>query len=137
MWDLKAAAFRPGRPEDRVSLSTGYDYVQGEDADAAAQVAAYWATMHPDAGQRDYVMRMFARQLFGDHGKELFHIHAGFRASASNGKSRFFEILDASLGTPCLAQKRVKSRFGNPNIFNVFTGFRIRQTILAFDPLDK
>lgn len=98
VWDLKAAAFRPGRPEDRVSLSTGYDYVQDEDAGAAAQVASYWATMHPDAGQRDYVMRMFARQLFGDHGKELFHIHAGFRASASNGKSRFFEILDSSLG---------------------------------------
>ena len=45
-----------------------------------------------------YKIKTFARQLFGDSGNELFHIHAGYQASAANGKTKFFEILHYVLG---------------------------------------
>jgi phage/plasmid-associated DNA primase len=98
VWDLEAGAFRPGCPDDMVSYTVGYEYRhEVSDADAA-RVARYWETLHPDPEQRGYALRTFARQLYGDSGQELFHIHAGFRASASNGKSRFFELMDLCLG---------------------------------------
>jgi P4 family phage/plasmid primase-like protien len=98
VWDLRKGAFRRGRPEDRLSLSTGYAYEAAEDAAAAAAVERYWRTLHPDASQREYVLRTFARQLYGDHGQELFHIHAGAMGTAANGKSKFFEVLEGSFG---------------------------------------
>jgi phage/plasmid-associated DNA primase len=39
-----------------------------------------------------------ARQLYGDSGCELLHVHAGYNASAGNGKSVFFGILELCLG---------------------------------------
>ena len=98
---LKRKCFRAAVPEDYVSLTTGCEYRDDdgiEDADARRQVERYWETLHPDAEQRCYVQATFARQLYGDHGQELFHIHAGHRASAENGKSKFFDVLERCLG---------------------------------------
>ena len=98
LWLLREGRFRKARPEDCVSLSVGYDYEEADDPEAAAVVDRYWEKMHPDEAQREYVRRMFARQLFGDHGLELFHVHAGYQATASNGKTKFFEVLGHCLG---------------------------------------
>ncbi len=103
VWDLRERRFRAGRPEDRVSLSVGYDYVEAADADAttaaaAAEVARYWATVHPDPEQREYMMRMLARQLYGDPCGNYVHIHSGQHDGAGNGKSAFFEILGSAGG---------------------------------------
>jgi phage/plasmid-associated DNA primase len=98
VWDLREGAFRKSRPEDRVSLSVGYDYSVQVDEDAVAMVERYWTTLHPDPAQRAYVQRMFARQLYGDYGQELFHVHAGHQATASNGKTRFFDVMERCLG---------------------------------------
>jgi hypothetical protein len=54
--------------------------------------------MHPDDNQREYLIHTFARQLYGDSGQELFHIHAGANASASNGNTKFFEVMEIALG---------------------------------------
>ncbi|KAG2487756.1 hypothetical protein HYH03_013601 [Edaphochlamys debaryana] len=51
--------------------------------------------------QRSYVLKTMARQLYGDSGNELFHIHAGFQGAAGNGKTKFFEVLELTLGDYC------------------------------------
>ena len=93
VYDLKAGLFRDGRPEDFVSLSVGYDFIEARDEAASETVARYWARLHPDPAQRDYVMKTLARQLYGDGCGNLMHVHAGRFASAGNGKSMFFELL--------------------------------------------
>ena len=98
VYELNQGSFRAATPDDRVSLTTGYAYSTDIREDAVAMVDRYWRSMHPDEDQRTYVKRMFARQLYGDHGQELFHIHAGYMASAANGKSKFFEVLENCLG---------------------------------------
>ncbi len=62
------------------------------------KVEDYWAKMHPNKDQREYLLKTLARQLYGDSGRELFHVHAGKGGTASNGKSRFFGVLEAVLG---------------------------------------
>lgn len=94
VWELRERRFRAALPEDRLSLSVGYPYSWVVDNVLRARAEAYLAALHPDDGQRDYVVRSFARQLFGDSGQELFHVHAGHLASASNGKTKFFETLE-------------------------------------------
>jgi phage/plasmid-associated DNA primase len=98
VWDFLQGRFRSAVPDDCCSISTGYAYAAEDDSECAERVNKYWETLHPDADQRLYMQRMFARQLFGDHGQELFHIHAGYQASASNGKSKFFDVMEHCLG---------------------------------------
>lgn len=98
VYDLDAGLFRAARPEDWLSTSVGYDYCAKEDPDAAAAVARYWEMLHPEAGRREYVQRMFARQLYGDSGNNLFHVHSGQSGSAGNGKTESFTVLGTCLG---------------------------------------
>lgn len=98
VWDLDAACFRESVPEDYVSLSVGYDYTtQVKECDRVT-VRQYFEKVHPHPPQRNYVIRMFARQLYGDWCMALFHMHAGLQGSAANGKTVCFSILDCVLG---------------------------------------
>jgi len=96
VWDLDVRVFRASRPDDMLSKTVGYDYTDEDDSAIATTVRMYWEELHPDTTQREYMVRMFARQLYGDNCNELLHLHAG--PKASNGKSRFFEMLNAALG---------------------------------------
>jgi phage/plasmid-associated DNA primase len=98
VWDLDAGGFRDAGPEDLICKSVGYSYTDRDDPRAEAAVRDYWDVMHPDADQRAYVLRTFSRQLYGDRGHELFHVHSGHLASASNGKTGFFEAFQAAAG---------------------------------------
>lgn len=98
VWELQEGRFRNAKPEDFVSLSVGYDYIPKTDEQVQDTVRRYWTSLHPVPDQCVYVVKTIARQLYGDHGNELFHIHAGFQGSASNGKTKFFEIMESCLG---------------------------------------
>ena len=94
VYHLRERKFVPSNPSDFVSLSTGYDYISDENKNESFynQVVHYFETLHPVETQRKYWLRTLARQLFGDTGKELFHIHFGNNGSAANGKTKSWEI---------------------------------------------
>jgi phage/plasmid-associated DNA primase len=98
VWDLANKSFRHTQPEDYVSLSVGFDYNPEINFEYVEMVKNYWVKLHPDQEQRNYVINTIARQLYGDNGQELFHIHAGFQGAAGNGKTKFFEVLEGCLG---------------------------------------
>jgi hypothetical protein len=98
VWDLDAGGFREATPDDLICKSVGYSYTERDAPGAEAAVREYWEVMHPDVDQRAYVLRTFSRQLYGDRGHELFHVHSGHLASASNGKTGFFEAFQAAAG---------------------------------------
>lgn len=98
VWDLKNHIFRKAVPEDYVSLSVKYEYIPSPNQEYQQKVIKYWETLHPNKQQREYVLKMFSRQLQGDVGNNLFHIHAGHLGSAANGKSTCFETLETTLG---------------------------------------
>lgn len=98
VWDLKKGAFRSAHPEDKLCLSVGYPYIEKCNEEAYQRIDDYFKKLHPIEEQRTYIIKTLARQLYGDNGFELFHIHAGHKGSAGNGKSRFFEVLELALG---------------------------------------
>lgn len=98
VWDLRQGLFRCSTPDDYVSLSVGYDYNPKVNDIFRDKIIKYWKMMHPNEEQRNYVIKMFARQLYGDNGCNLFHVHAGHQGSAGNGKTKFFDIMERCLG---------------------------------------
>jgi phage/plasmid-associated DNA primase len=101
VWDLKLATFRAATPEDYVSLSVGFAYTpeSAETRETYTKMVAYMRKLHPDPGQYSYVIKTFARQLQGDAGHNLFHVHAGYQGTAGNGKTTFFDVLEMCLGS--------------------------------------
>jgi hypothetical protein len=83
VWDFDSNCFRSSVPSDMVSLSVNYDYTPVKNEQVANTVRHYWNTLHPEETQRNYVLQMFARQLYGDKGGNLFHLHAGHKASST------------------------------------------------------
>ena len=132
LYNLKEQSFRATTPEDYVSLSVNYDYTPETDPAITETIKRYFATLHPNKEQRVYLLQTLSRQLYGDNGNELFHIHAGHKGSAGNGKSKFFEIMELVLGDYiqkfAVEQLVVKQR-GDPHrptpLFHFWKGRRI------------
>jgi phage/plasmid-associated DNA primase len=98
VWDFHINSFRESKPDDYISLNVGYAYSPIIDNRCKELVAEYWKKLHPIEEQRNYMIRTIARQLYGDNGNELFHIHAGYQKSAGNGKTKFWESVELYTG---------------------------------------
>jgi len=92
VFHLCEKTFVSNNPMDFVSLSVGYDWVPTKNPDYYSKVVHYFETLHPIGSEREYILKTLARQLYGDTGKELLHIHCGYNGSAANGKTKSWEI---------------------------------------------
>ena len=98
VWELKEHQFRHATPEDYLTLNVGFDYMTDKNNTVYSRMYDYWQKLHPNTDQCAYLLKTFARQLQGDVGQNLFHIHAGYQGTAGNGKSTFFDIVEMCLG---------------------------------------
>jgi ribosomal protein L29 len=96
VYDLDAREFRKAEPSDYVTMSVNYDYLPEVDPTLRARALKYWSDLHEDPEIREYLIKTFARQLYGDLKGCLFHAHVG--SLAGNGKSEFFNMLHHVLG---------------------------------------
>ena len=92
VFHLREKTFVTNNPMDFVSLSVGYDYLSIKNTEYYNKVVQYFHTLHPTQTEREYILRTLARQLYGDTGKELLHVHCGYNGSAANGKTKSWEI---------------------------------------------
>lgn len=98
VYHIKQKKFIQGNPLDYVSLSCGYDFLLDKNEEFYKVVQDYFKTLHPIEEQRTYHVKTLSRQLFGDNGMELFHIHCGHNGSAGGGKTKSWEINKLCLG---------------------------------------
>ena len=98
VFDLVAQTFRPGEPEDYVTMSTGHDYLPPDCkayAKATKEVRAFLEKLHVDAALRKYFLDSLAVMLSGTISFEHMHCWTG---TGSNGKSRAVKLIDEGLG---------------------------------------
>lgn len=95
VYDLKADEFRDGRPEDCMSLSTGYDYTPDTDKKTYKLIMGIFDSIFDDKETRDYMIKLFASHLDGDYLNEDVHIWTG---KGRNGKGLLDTLLQHSLG---------------------------------------
>jgi P4 family phage/plasmid primase-like protien len=96
VFDLKSMSFRPGMPDDRLTMSTHYDYHEfSENDDDIQRINAFIKKIQPKDHMRDYVLRLFSSCLDGKNKDQQFRIFTGF---GSNGKSKIIDLLTETLG---------------------------------------
>jgi len=90
--------FRPGKPEDYMSFSTGIDYdpeTPYYEYPAWPRVETFIKRVLPDPEVREYFIQHLASNLFGGNPAQKFHILTG---SGSNGKSMIMNLMTKALG---------------------------------------
>ena len=96
VYDLEHGVFREGWPEDYISFSTHCNYYPFDKNDIRNRnMLECFATILPDKGVREYVLRLAASALSGETGDQKFHIWTG---GGANGKSTISNLLEEGLG---------------------------------------
>jgi P4 family phage/plasmid primase-like protien len=94
--DLKQMEFRSGRPDDYVSLSTGYDWKDFDDDDnEVLECGDFLLKLFPNPLIRRYAVEYFASILKSGNFQKTFVIMTG---EGDNGKSVLIEVLEKVLG---------------------------------------
>jgi P4 family phage/plasmid primase-like protien len=93
VYDLKKFEFREGKPDDYITLSTGYDY-QENHTEKYKDLLNFLEDIQPNKEERDYMLTYLSIGLVGNL-LELFTILTG---SGRNGKSKLIELLKETMG---------------------------------------
>ena len=121
VYDLEMGIFRDGRPEDYISKSTGYDYIEFEENDEEVrEVREYLRKVFVDEELRNYFVRFCSSCLRGGNIDKIFQIWSG---SGDNAKSITVELLEMAFGsytikfpTSVITGKRTQSSSANPEM---------------------
>lgn len=101
VYDLKAMKFRDGCPDDKRTLSVGYDYVKlGKGDTNLKKVKKFLMEIYPEDSKKGfemykYMLRVFASCLSGSIEEACFFILIG---GGANGKSVVMDLLQAAFG---------------------------------------
>lgn len=117
--DLKEERFRPGRPEDYISLTTGYDYQEFTwDSQEVIDVDEHFTKVFPDPELKQYWMEYTASLLRGGNSSKTFLNMSG---EGDNAKSVNMDLLKLTLGrymkilpTSLISGKRTQSSQATP-----------------------
>jgi P4 family phage/plasmid primase-like protien len=120
--DLKEGCFREGRPDDFLSMSTGYDFRVVEDSSPEMEeVDEYLLKVFPDQAIREYFLDQACILLKGGNIQKKVSILSG--SLGNNSKSICIELIQNALGnyaielpTTVLTQKAAQSSQATPEI---------------------
>ena len=115
--------FRPGKPEDYVSFSTGYNYIPFDEIKEhpiIRDIKDFFEQIFPDEEVRHYMLKYIASLFEGGNTEEKFLIFIGI---GSNGKSKLKDLIDKTLGDystsmniSFFTQKRTASNNATPEV---------------------
>jgi hypothetical protein len=120
--DLKNMEFRDGKPEDFISMSTGYDFKTFNDEDPEIyDIKIFLTKIFPDPDLRTYFLNWCASILRGGNTDKSFIVMTG--EQGDNGKSVTIDLLKhmlgdyfASIPVSYLTQTRSSSGSASPEL---------------------
>lgn len=95
--DLKACVFRTARPEDRVTMSVGYPFLDTVDPEIEAAVEDFVTSIYPLEAERNLMQRWCGYCLLGHANAKHFLLLSDAR-DGFNGKSTMLRLLAATMG---------------------------------------
>lgn len=119
--DLNSYEFRPGRPEDRMSKSTGIEFKKFDQSDEICrELDDFFTKILPNKNVRDFVLKVSALCMTRETKYQLFCILTG---TGANGKSLYLDLMNTMLGqfaatasTDLLTGKRESSHSSNESL---------------------
>jgi P4 family phage/plasmid primase-like protien len=94
VYDFKKMEFRKGTPDDYISMTCGYDYIDTY-TNKKNDLIKFLNDIQPDEKQLNYLLTYISTCLPGLNTEELFTILTG---SGRNGKSKFISLLKKTFG---------------------------------------
>ncbi|ARF09495.1 D5-like helicase-primase [Indivirus ILV1] len=99
VYDLISGTFRPGCPDDLVSLTVGYDYVEyNVDHEYIKGIVEFFSKVQREEDMREYILTLMASYLNGHTKSEQFVLWTG---TGGNGKSKAVEFFQMAFGDYC------------------------------------
>jgi P4 family phage/plasmid primase-like protien len=98
--DLKEKIFRPGRAEDRISMTTHIKYIPSDkfnkkQLEYVEEIKEFMKKLFPVPELNRYMWEHLASVLFGKNINQTFNIYNG---GGSNGKSKLVDLMSLALG---------------------------------------
>ncbi len=121
VYDLKLKKFRPGQPDDHISMSTQQDYFKWSDNNPYAKhIKSFFEQVMPIESVRKYLLTRLSTCVSGENREEVFIFCIG---SGSNGKSLTFQLVSEALGDyyiscpiTIITRKRNSSNAASPEL---------------------
>jgi len=120
VYDLDLQKFREGRPDDRISLCTGYKYMEYSlDSKVIKSIDSFINKIQPQSHMKEYLLRLYSSCLNGRNRDQQFRIFTG---SGSNGKSKMIDLFHATMGRymDTIPSDVLTLRNNNPNAATPF-----------------
>jgi P4 family phage/plasmid primase-like protien len=124
VYDFVKNAFRQSRPDDYLTFTTGYDYIDyDENNEHVKEIYAFLSQIITNKEVREYLLKVLGKSLVGIP-EEKFYIWTGL--SGANGKSTLVNFLEQTLGdyltsvdVSLLTNKRAGSSNASPDIIRL------------------
>lgn len=121
VYDFKQNTFRDSTPNDYLTFSTGYDYIEyDENNQQVKEVYEFLSKILTNEQVKEYLLKVLGKTLLGIP-DERFYIWTGI--SGANGKSTLVNLLEATLGdyttsvdVSLLTNKRGNSGNASPDV---------------------
>ncbi|HLX53279.1 MAG TPA: phage/plasmid primase, P4 family, partial [Aquella sp.] len=121
VYDLEISVFRDGCPDDYISLSTGYNYIEYDENDEYYGILTdFLGKIQPNIELREYLLTLLSTCLAGSIREESFYVFTG---NGANGKSKLMELLKLTLGAyykpmdvRLLTERRSNSATASPEV---------------------
>jgi phage/plasmid-associated DNA primase len=133
VYDLRVNSFgfRPGVPEDCITMSVGYNYIDYKETDTAIkEVMEYFRITQSEDDMREYVLLLLASFLDGHNRNQKFVLWTGSGCHAENTKiimhnGKVKKVQDIELDDQVMGDdgrpRRVKVLFkGSEDLFDVY-----------------
>ena len=96
IYDLDNNTFRDGQPEDMITLSTKYDFIDKEDSAIQQEIYKYFESIMVSEPVKEFLLHTLAYSLHGDKGLEWFISWIGEKGA--NGKGTTTSLVNGSFG---------------------------------------
>ncbi len=124
VYDLNKLEFRKTKPDDYITFSTGYDYIEYDENDGDIKdIIKFLSKIITSKHILEYLLKILGRSLSGIP-DEKFYIFTGL--AGANGKSTLINFLEHALGdyivsseVEMLTQKKAISSSASPDIFRL------------------
>lgn len=94
VYDLHAGIFRDGYPDDYISTSVGYDYIEyDENNKITKSIMNFFKKIQPEEEMREYLLALLSSCLMGSEFDSNFYIFTG-----NNGKNKVMELMKYTFG---------------------------------------
>ncbi len=124
VFDFSQGKFREASPDDYLTFSTGYEYIEYDDTHPQVQeIYGFLEKIITNTQVREYLLKVLGKALVGVP-DERFYIWTGI--SGANGKSTLVNFLESTLGdyiasvdVSLLTNKRASSSNASPDIIRL------------------